>query len=191
MKFFEENNKESKLAKRLRNGENGAMRDFYTMYADYLTAICSRYISDNDDVKDVFQDCFVNIMTHMGKFEYRGEGSLRAWATRIAVTQSLLFLREKNKKGRTFEDTDLPDEPEADDPEISDIPPNVIHDMIRELPEGYRTVFNLYVLEDKSHKEIAALLNIKEASSASQLHRAKNILAKKITEYRTQKHQRL
>jgi RNA polymerase sigma factor (sigma-70 family) len=186
MNIFGED-KEQKLAKRLRNAESGAMQEFYTLFADYLTAVCSRYISSDDDLKDVFQDCFVNIMTHIDNFEYRGKGSLRAWATRIAVNQSLMFLRSKTQKDRTFVDTDAPDELEVEDPTISDIPPDVLHQMIRELPDGYRTVFNLYVLEDKSHKEIAALLNIKEASSASQLHRAKNILAKKITEYRTQR----
>ena len=59
--------------------------------------------------------------------------------------------------------------------------------MIRQLPEGYRTVLNLYVFEERSHKEIAVLLGIKESSSASQFHRAKNILAKKIKEYKSSK----
>lgn len=190
MKFFKEG-KEKQLAKRLRNGENGAMQELYTLYGNYLSALCARYISDDDDIKDVFQDCFVSIITHIDKFDYRGEGSLRAWVSRIAVNQSLMFLRGEKRKGLTLVDMDIPDEAEDDDPDIHEIPPDVIHKMIRELPDGYRTVFNLYVFEDKSHKEIATLLNIKETSSASQLHRAKNILAKKINEYRTYKHSRL
>ncbi|HNX65523.1 MAG TPA: sigma-70 region 4 domain-containing protein, partial [Bacteroidales bacterium] len=66
-----------------------------------------------------------------------------------------------------------------------DIPSSVILDMIRSLPQGYRTVFNLYVFEEKSHKEIASILNIAENSSASQFHRAKSILVKKIKEYKS------
>lgn len=67
------------------------------------------------------------------------------------------------------------------------VSPAVIQEMIRKLPDGYRTIFNLYVFEDKSHKEIAKILNIKENSSASQLHRAKALLAKWIREYLKEK----
>ena len=77
----------------------------------------------------------------------------------------------------------MTDEPEDEDPPVSNVPPDVLHRMICELPTGYRTVFNLYVFEDKSHKEIAELLGIKKDTSASQLSRAKNLLAKKIREY--------
>ena len=71
-----------------------------------------------------------------------------------------------------------------EEPEDGDVPPEVIMDLIRRLPTGYRTVFNLYVFEHKSHKEIADLLHIKENSSASQFHRAKEILAKGIMDYK-------
>jgi RNA polymerase sigma-70 factor (ECF subfamily) len=80
-------------------------------------------------------------------------------------------------------DCEVPDIPEDDDPPISDVPPDVIHSMVSQLPTGYRMVFNLYVFENKSHREIASLLGIKEKSSASQLCRAKNLLAKMIRQY--------
>ena len=70
-------------------------------------------------------------------------------------------------------------------PDTGDLPAEVIQEMIRKLPIGYRTVFNLYVFENKSHKEIATLLHIKEATSASQFHRAKNLLAKQIKQYQS------
>ena len=73
----------------------------------------------------------------------------------------------------------------TEEPEIRTMPMEIIHRMIRELPTGYRTVFNLYVFEGKSHKEISGILNIKEASSASQFHRAKALLAARIKEYQT------
>jgi RNA polymerase sigma-70 factor (ECF subfamily) len=72
---------------------------------------------------------------------------------------------------------------EDDDPPIDNIPPEVIHQMVRQLPTGYRTVFNLYVFEDKSHEEIARLLGISLNTSTSQLHRAKNQLADMIRKY--------
>ena len=70
-----------------------------------------------------------------------------------------------------------------DETDIEGIPLTALHAMIRDLPVGYRTILNLYVFEEKSHKEIAALLGIKENTSASQYHRAKNILAEKIRKY--------
>ena len=76
-------------------------------------------------------------------------------------------------------------------PDIGNIPAGVVTEMIRQLPDGYRMVFNLYVVEGKTHKEISRLLGIKEDSSSSQLHRAKAILAKKITEYRTKSRQEI
>jgi RNA polymerase sigma-70 factor (ECF subfamily) len=84
---------------------------------------------------------------------------------------------------------DIPDPADDWDADFDDIPTPVILEMIRTLPPGYRTVFNLYVFEQKSHKEIASLLHIAESSSASQLHRAKGILMKEIELYRLkQKH---
>ena len=79
---------------------------------------------------------------------------------------------------------DVPEEEEVEPPDVGDVPAEVIHQMIQGLSEGYRTVLNLYALEEKSHKEIAGLLGISESTSASQLHRARTILAKMIKEYK-------
>lgn len=163
------------------------MRQFYALYADYLMGVCSRYIGNDDDLKDVFQDCFVQILTHIHTFSYRGEGSLRAWSTKIAVNQALQFLKEQKRAEWSSLQWDVADEPEADDPPLADIPIEVIHELIRQLPLGYRTVFNLYVFENKSHDEIAQMLHIRRTSSASQLHRAKNMLAREIEKYRNSK----
>jgi RNA polymerase sigma-70 factor (ECF subfamily) len=80
-----------------------------------------------------------------------------------------------------------PEESEEDDPPIAEIPPDVILEMLSRLPTGYRTVLNLYVFEGKSHQEIAVLLGIRKDSSASQLHRARNLLVKMIKEYNDNK----
>lgn len=167
----------------MHDGENAAMKEFYTLYIDYLTGVCARYIDQDDDLKDVLQDGIVKIITRIREFNYRGPGSLQAWATRIVVNQSLSFLKNRQRNGFTSLVADVPDEKEIDDPPIRDVPAEVIHQMVRELPEGYRMVFNLFVFENKSHQEIAQLLGIKKDSSASQLHRAKNLLARKIEMY--------
>lgn len=79
---------------------------------------------------------------------------------------------------------EVPDTQESEEDEVSDIPRAELMKLIRELPEGYRTVFNLYVFEEKSHKEIASLLGITEHTSSSQFYRAKTLLIRKINEYR-------
>ena len=160
------------------------MKALYDRYAGFLTAVCSRYIENKEDVKDLMQDSFIRIFSSIGSFEYRGEGSLKAWMSRIVINNTLKYIRDNIQKGMISIDEDIPDVPDEEIPEISEMPPSVIQDMIRRLPEGYRTVFNLFVFERKSHKEIAMLLGIKENSSASQLHRAKALLAGWIREYR-------
>jgi len=173
---------EERLAKRLQNGNKAAAREFYALYADFIAGVCSRYIVNEEDQKDVFQESFIRIFSNISQFTYRGEGSLKAWATRITVNESLKFLRSGQQHELIPIDMDMEDEVE-DDPPVSDIPPDAIMEMLSRLPTGYRTVFNLYVFENRSHQEIADLLGIKENSSASQLHRAKNLLARMIREY--------
>ena len=106
--------------------------------------------------------------------------------TRVMVTQSLDFLRrEKRVSQLVVHEEQLPDIPDiSDSGGGAGISEEQLMAFIAELPDGCRTVFNLYVFEEKSHKEIAKMLHIKEHSSTSQLHRAKYLLAKRIKEYR-------
>ena len=176
-------NGEQRLVKRLQEGDKTAAREFYSLYADNLAGICMRYIADEEDLKDVFQNAFAHIFSHIAEFKYRGEGSLLAWAKRIVVNESLMFLRKKVHFEELQENYDLVDESEDSDLSISGIPPDVIRKMLSRLPTGYRTVLNLYVLEGKSHQDIASLLGIRRDTSASQLHKAKKMLAKMIRKY--------
>lgn len=166
------------LIRLARKGDRLAVHSLYSRHVKYLTAICSRYIFNVEDVRDVLQNSFLKIFSQLDVFEYRGKGSLRAWMVRIVINESLKFLKSSNRI--TFED--FPDEFDIaeEEPEMSVISSEQIYNAIRELPDGYRTIFNLYVIEEKSHKDIAALLGIKENTSASQLHRAKILLAKKL-----------
>ena len=105
------------------------------------------------------------------------------------MNQALNFVKSQKRFHDTFADKDLGNLSLADneEPDISDVPAEVIHRLISQLPDGYRTVFNLFAIEGKSHKEIAALLGIKADTSASQFFRAKNILAKQIQNYKRNK----
>lgn len=128
---------------------------------------------------------FIKIFTSLDSFKYRGEGSLKAWMAKITLNEILKFVRNNSRLPiDSIDDKDM-NIADGDSMETEDIPTDVLHQFIRELPDGYRTVFNLYVIDDKNHKEIAQLLGIKENTSASQLHKAKSMLAQKIKHYRT------
>ena len=175
-------NEEQRLVKRLQEGDKTAAREFYTRYGGSLAGVCVRYIADEEDVKDVIQNALVHIFSHITDFKYRGSGSMEAWVVRIAVNESLKFLRTKVQYELLQPDYDVIDDSE-DDPSVRDIPPDIIRQMLNRLPTGYRTVLNLYVFEGKGHQEIARLLGIKKDSSASQLLRAKSMLAQMIRKY--------
>ncbi|MCR5132370.1 MAG: RNA polymerase sigma factor [Bacteroidales bacterium] len=175
---------EKKIVERARNGDRSAMKQIYDCYANYLTATCSRYLPDKGELRDVLQDSFVNIFSSLDKFTYRGEGSLKAWMRQISVNEALKKIRKRKSRNTLEYKWDLPDLENEEEPDVGDIPARVIQEMIQELPEGYRTVLNLYAFEEKSHKEISELLGITESTSASQLHRARNLLAKRINDYK-------
>ena len=163
----------------VRRQDKTAMKMLYDRYVGYLTAVCARYIPDDDEVKDILQEAFIRVFQSMDKFTWRGEGSLKAWLTRIVVNDSLKFLRRKKPLPLSATMAEPMDEEE---PAFDAVPLDVIQGMIRKLPDGYRTVFNLFVFEDKSHKEIASMLGIKENSSASQLFHVKAMLPRWIKE---------
>lgn len=189
------NNREQHILRLFRRQDRRAMDMLYAEYASTLTAIGARYIADDDDLHDVLQEAFIKVLTGIGHFEYRGKGSLRAWLTRIVVNESLLFLRQKKKQQMEIPDSklagneglqniaDLPD----DSPDPEGLTPDELGVVLRQLPEGYRAVLNLYVIEGMSHKEIGRLLGIKPDTSASQLHRAKKMLARIIKDYKKSK----
>jgi RNA polymerase sigma-70 factor (ECF subfamily) len=182
--YRREDEAEKESVRLAQGGDRSAMQHLYCRYVRYLTAVCSRYIIGDEDIKDALQESFVKIFSSISRFEYRGEGSLKAWMTRIVVNEALRFLKRESNFASMFREESLPDVVDDTPDDVEDIPQSVIHEMIRRLPTGYRTIFNLYVFERKTHKEIAAILHIGESSSASQLHRAKAILARQIREYR-------
>lgn len=176
------NNKEKAIVQLFRQGNALAMDKLYAEYADYLTTVCARYIVNDDDLKDVLQESFIKIFTQINQFEYRGKGSLKAWTTRIVINESLQFLRKQKGNAPLVADDppDIPDET----PDTEGLSADALNNLVAQLPTGYRTILNLYVIEGKSHKEIAQMMGIKPDTSASQFHRAKNMLARLIKDYK-------
>ena len=180
------NEKENQLIEALRRGNPAAKRTIYEQYYRYLAAVCARYVRNDEDIKDLLQEVFIRIFTRIDRFENRGAGSLRAWCRRIAVNEALQHLRTAKRLSTSpLEETgDLPVPDET--PDVADIPQQELLNMIRRLPDRYRTVLNLYIFEEMNHKEIAAQLGITESTSASDLHRAKALLTRWIQTYRKQ-----
>lgn len=174
---------EIELVEGCRAGDNAARKELYTLYSRQMLAVCYRYVGDIDEAHDVLHDGFIKIFSN---FTFRGECSLATWMTRVMMTQSIDYLRRKQRFNQLIvSDDHLPDV--VDEAEAAEsgsrLSEEILMQFVAELPDGCRTVFNLYVFEEKSHKEIARLLHIKEHSSTSQLHRAKSLLAKRIKEY--------
>ena len=170
------------IVERIRQKDQRAMSQLYNMYVKQLSSVCYRYVPSRNDAKDVLQNSFVKIFTLLPTFDYRGEEALKVWRTKMVVHESLNYLRERKKlRFEAFDETSLQPSDE-DPPQPERLSPDELHQLISELPDGYRTVVNLYAFEGYSHRQIAELLSIKESTSASQLYFAKQLLAKRIKE---------
>ena len=166
--------------------DSKCQRALYEAYSPGVYALISRYVVQEDSAADVLQDTFIRVFDSIGRFAWRGNGSLRAWMSRIAVNMALDHLRGNGRLAVSSQpvDTvgdDVPDEPDASMVDMIDA--NMLNGFIAELPDGYRTVFNLFCIEGLSHRQIAERLGINEKSSSSQLARAKALLAKRIKQY--------
>jgi len=167
--------------------EPDAVEALYDHYAPALLSVGLRYCGNLADAEDILHDSFLKIISNLGNFRQRKNGSLAAWMKRIMVNTALNFLRDR-KKTNHFSDLEtieavigeeVPDSYETDD-QYRNLTQDQIMKIICELPLGYRTVFNLYVMEGFSHKEISGMLQCSENTSKSQLSKARAMLRKKI-----------
>lgn len=175
---------ELRLLERINEGDRKAQRELYDRYAGTAMAVAMRYVADSDAARDVLQEAFIKVFTHVVRFQPKGEGTLKAWVMRVVAHEAVDWLKKHHPIVHMEELSD--NIPEEEEPDVGNVPLEVLQQMIQELPDGYRLVFTLYVMEQKSHKEIASLLGIREDSSASQFLRAKRTLAKAINNYKRQ-----
>ena len=143
-----------------------------------MYAVCLRYMGDREAARDILQDGFITLFTKLES--YSGEGSFEGWARRIFVNTALMSLRKKDAL-KESEDVDAARNITSGEPcAIEKIGAAELLKMIEALPPGFRTVFNMYVIEGYSHKEIAEALGVSETTSRSQLQRARALLQSKI-----------
>ena len=168
---------------RMKTEKQRAMSQLYQMYVGELSSVCYRYVPSSDDAKDVLQNSFVKIFTSLPTFEYRDESSFRNWMIKVVVNEALHLLRERKRLRFTNLKESVVEYVEDEEPFVEHITADQLHQLISQLPDGYRTVINLYVFEGYSHQKIAEMLNITASTSASQLYFAKRLLSRKINEF--------
>lgn len=160
--------------------DRGGQQKIYQLFAPVLYGLCLKYMKNEADAQDVFQEAFIIVFQKIS--QYRFEGSFEGWLKRIFINKLIETL---NKRKRDFLFVDATFEEDIVEEEEMDsfaLPQEKLLDCIQQLPDQYRLVFNLYFFEKMKHKEIASLLNITEGTSKSNLNRAKNNLQKKILE---------
>lgn len=161
------------------SGSPEAFRYIYNILSPKLYYVCLRYLKSEADAQDVLQETFVIAYRKIDSFN--GQGSFEGWIRRIAVNNCLAKLRLNKKEFAESIETQqhqIPEE-EEHDTKKEETEANLLR-ALKELPDGYRTIINLAVLEDYSHREISELLHISESTSRSQLARAKAALKLKL-----------
>ncbi|MDR1981320.1 MAG: sigma-70 family RNA polymerase sigma factor [Tannerellaceae bacterium] len=157
-----------------------AQKELYDTYSRRMMGVCLRYVNDRETARDLLQDGFIKVFTHI--HSYSGNGSFEGWMRKIFVNGALEYLR---KSDVMRESVDLDNTAELSNPDasiISTLSANELIACIQELPAGFRSVFNLFAIEGFSHKEIGEVLQITESTSRSQYTRAKQLLQRKINE---------
>ncbi|RYZ49535.1 MAG: RNA polymerase sigma factor [Chitinophagaceae bacterium] len=169
------------LVRECLKGNSTAQKQFYEQFAPVMLAVCYRYTKSLADAEDVLQDGFIKAFRNMQQF--KGEGNLGGWLRRIMVTTAINFLK---KESRYQTDLVFGDEPLH---AVSSYEPHVhldakeLAELIRQLPAGYQTIFNLHAVEGYTHVEIGKMLGVKESTSRSQYARARALLIQWIEKH--------
>lgn len=169
-----------KLIKRCQKKSRKAFDELYLTYSPLMYGICLRYTKDETEAQDLLQECFIRILNKIKDYEFKG--SFEGWIRRLTVNHAINYLRSKKhfmsediseyEIENTNDNTDI----------ISKLNAEEIIKMINELPEGYKTVFNLHVIEGYKHTEIAEMLNISDITCRTQYKKAREALIKIVNE---------
>jgi RNA polymerase sigma factor (sigma-70 family) len=168
---------EEQLIKGCVQNDVACQRLLFERYAGKLMTICLRYSCDKPEAEDMLQDAFIKIFSHIRQYKF--EGSLEGWMKRIVVNCALKTIQKKKTRFIEISNHDAA-APQSDSFVLSSLSEDELIKLISNLPDGYRIVFNLYVMEGYSHDEIAEMLGIQPATSRSQLVKARKLLQKQI-----------
>jgi RNA polymerase sigma factor (sigma-70 family) len=170
---------ERQLLKDCLDGNVQAQKRLYEMYARKMFGLCLRYAPDRNTAEDFLQEGFIRVFMKLDS--YRFQGSFEGWVRRIMVNTSLEMLRRNDVLKYSVEldnSVSLADEEEVNDKQIE---PEMLMNHIQQMPAGFRAVFNLFAIDEYSHREISSILGISEGTSKSQYARARMWLQKHLT----------
>lgn len=173
------NIEESLLINLIKERNALAQKTLFERYFKQVFLLCYRYVPNQMDAEEIVSDVFYKSFKFIQKFENRGDGSFLAWISKIAVNECLAFLRKKKLITFPLEEIKASDYKE-DTSGLEMLSAAELLKEISNMPNGYRTVFNLFILEGYTHKEIAQQLKISESTSKTQLMQAKLLLQRKI-----------
>jgi RNA polymerase sigma factor (sigma-70 family) len=160
------------------NGNRTAQRSFYEHFKGKMFMVCRRYADTREDAEDMLQEGFVKVFRDL--HQYKGKGSLEGWIRMVIVHVALQYLKKKHQWQLHQEEQELDWWEEERSDEFQTERLEMVLSAMREMPPGFRTVLNLYILEGYRHHEIAEMLEISVGTSKSQLNRAKAFLKSKI-----------
>ena len=177
----------SDIIKRCKQGDRKAQESVYNLLAGKMFAVCLRYCPNYEEARDLLHDGFITVFTKIGQFSHGG--SFEGWVRRIFVNQAIERYRNDAKllTVNNIDENDLHFAASDEDDEVDEwgayrLTEAEILALVDELPPQYKVVFNLYVIDGLSHREIAKKLGISESTSRSNLLRARGILQKQIKE---------
>ena len=150
----------------------------FDTYSDGMLMLCMRYVKNLPDAEELMLNGFYNFYRSIDRFVFNGKDSISAWLKKIMVNECLMHLRKKG--ALKIVEEQYADEVSTGQAYADKISANEILKIVMTLPDGYRTVFNLHVVEGYNHKEIAAMLGINEGTSKSQLSKARVLLQEMI-----------
>ncbi|WP_165824104.1 RNA polymerase sigma factor [Pseudochryseolinea flava] len=169
-----------KLFEQCKKRDGRAQRELYDLFKARLMGLCRRYTKDRDDAQDLLQDTFIKIFSRIDQVS--SEEKLEGWMLSVAVNTAIDFYRQK-KRNEVFvsstTDHDVADT--AYELILDNLTDEYLIQLVNELPDGCRVVFNLSIVEGYSHQEISKLLDVTESTSRSQLHYAKQLLKEKLS----------
>jgi len=161
-----------------KNGSPNGQKYLYEKYKIYLFGICLRYSRDRSEAEDIFQEGFINIFKDL--HQYNSAGNLEGWMRRVMVNTALRYIRKWKKDWQHEDSQGYEDAFQSEEVVFQKLGMEELTRLIQRLPDGYKVVFNLFVVEGYSHKEIANLLGVSENTSKTQLFKAKAALRKQL-----------
>lgn len=170
---------EEELIQGCLNLDPKAQKQLYEKYSAKMFGVCLRYVKDYSEAEDVLVTAFMKVFDRL--VQYKGHGSFEGWIRRVTINEALTFLRKNRYMYLEVEIEKVDIEPKFQKLE-NELEVEDLLNMVKRLPEGYRTVFNLYAIEGYTHKEIAKKLEINVNTSKSQLSRARKLLQKYLVE---------